>query len=243
MKRQDRQGVRLPSDVERKWGFKERFDNAMEAAEAASNSVKDLDKQLNQTEIFNRLTNNGKAQGVVMDVNGDVFINASYIVSGILKSLDSETFYLDLVNGILRGKFQEFTVEGKTVDTIAAEKAEAAKSEANAHSDEAVQAAIREVKSYADSAAKQAVDSQTQADIFNKLTNYGQQEGVYIINGQVFINASYISTGTLTSKDNTTFYLDLDTGILRGNFTALSIGGKAAYWKDNGDGTFTLMGA
>lgn len=239
MSRQDRQGVRLPSDVERKWGFKQRFDNAMEAAEAASNSVRDLDKRLDQTEVFNRLTNNGKSQGVFMDVNGQVYINASYIVSGILQSKDGETFFLDLVNGILKGKFEEFTVQGKTVDKIAQEQAEPiAKNKADD--------ALGDAKKYADEAAKkaakEAVDNQTQADIFNKLTNNGQNEGVYIINGQVFVNASYISSGILASQDGTTFYLDLDNGVVKGNFSEMSISGKKVSWKANEDGTYTLIG-
>lgn len=239
MSRQDRQGVRLPADVERKWGFKKKFDNVMEAAEAASKSVEELDKKLDQTEVFNRLTNNGKSQGVFMDVNGQVYINASYIASGILKSLDNETFFLDLVNGILKGKFEEFTVQGKTVDKIAQEQAEPiATSKAGT--------ALDDAKKYADEAAKkaakEAVDGQTQADIFNKLTNNGQNEGVYIINGQVFVNASYISSGILASQDGTTFYLDLDNGVVKGNFSEMSISGKKVSWKANEDGTFTLIG-
>lgn len=236
MSRQDRQGVRLPADVERKWGFKKKFANAMEAAEAASESVKELDKSLNQREVFNRLTNGGKSQGLFMDVNGQVYINASYITAGILASLDNETFYLDLVRGILKGKFEEFTVQGKTVDKIAEEQATAKSG-----------SALTEAKKYADEAAqkaaKAAVDGQSQADIFNKLTNNGQNEGVYIINGQVFINASYISTGILASKDGTTFYLDLDNGTLKGEFSELSIDGKKVSWKRNTDGTYTLIGS
>lgn len=235
MSRQDRQGVRLPADVERKWGFKKKFDNAMEAAEAASNSVKELDKSLTQKEVFNRLTNGGKSQGLFMDVNGQVYINASYITAGILASLDNETFYLDLVNGILKGKFEEFTVQGKTVDKIAEEQATAKSG-----------SALTEAKNYADEAAKkaakEAVDGQTQADIFNKLTNNGQNEGVYIINGQVFVNASYISSGILASQDGTTFYLDLDNGVVKGNFSEMSISGKKVSWKANEDGTYTLIG-
>ena len=174
-----------------------------------------------------------------MDVNGQVYINASYIVSGILQSKDGETFFLDLVNGILKGKFEEFTVQGKTVDKIAQEQAEPiAKNKADD--------ALGDAKKYADEAAKkaakEAVDNQTQADIFNKLTNNGQNEGVYIINGQVFVNASYISSGILASQDGTTFYLDLDNGVVKGNFSEMSISGKKVSWKANEDGTFTLIG-
>ena len=77
---------------------------------------------------------------------------------------------------------------------------------------------------YADAALKR----QTQTEIFNKLTNYGSVEGLFINeNGQIFFNAAFMSTGILQSKDGTTFYLDLDNGILNMNATSLSIGGKS----------------
>ena len=47
-------------------------------------AVTTLNTALNQTEIFNRLTNNGAIQGIYMQ-NGQLYINASYIQSGTLK--------------------------------------------------------------------------------------------------------------------------------------------------------------
>lgn len=47
-------------------------------------AVKELDKNLNQEEIFNRLTNNGVEQGVYLK-NGKLYLNFSYAVGGILK--------------------------------------------------------------------------------------------------------------------------------------------------------------
>lgn len=77
---------------------------------------------------------------------------------------------------------------------------------------------------YADAALKR----QTQTEIFNKLTNYGSVEGLFINeNGQIFFNAAFISTGTLQSKDGNTFYLDLDNGILKMNATELTIAGRS----------------
>lgn len=220
MSKQDRQGVRLPAEVERKWNFKKRFDNAMEAAEEASEEVEKLDESMNQTEIFNRLTNHGKAQGLFMDEEGNVFINASYLTTGILKSLDGDTFYLDLVKGILRGKFEEFSISGKTVEEIA-----------NASSG----TAQKNAETYADTAAKNAVNAQTQTDIFNKLTNNGQSEGIYYKNGQLYINASYLAAGILKTLNGTTFYLDLANNVLK-------ILGKTVSWEEQDDGTFYLVG-
>ena len=216
MSKQDRQGVRTPAEVERKWNFEHRFDSAMEAAVQASNSVKKLDESMDQTEIFNRLTNYGKAQGLYMDEEGNLFINASYLATGILSSVDGKTFYLDLVKGILKGEFTEFSISGKTVEQIAGD-------------------AQNSAEKYADQAAKNAVNSQSQTDVFNKLTNNGKAQGIYYKNGQLYINASYLAAGILKTLNGTTFYLDLAQNVLK-------ILGKTVSWKDNGDGTYTLTG-
>ena len=222
----DRQGVRTPADLERKYNFEKRFDNAMEAAAEASEAVKTLDGKLTQEEVFNRLTNGGKAQGFFLDEEGQVYINASYLVTGVLQSKDKKTFYLDLVNGVLKGQFSEFSISGKTVDEIAEEKAGQAQQNA---------------EEYANEAASNAVGSQTQTDVFNKLTNNGNAEGIFYQNGQLYINASYLVAGILKSLDGTTFYLDLVNGVLKGNFAELSIDGKKATWQENEDGTFILV--
>lgn len=46
-------------------------------------AVDDLDEALTQENIFNRLTNNGKTQGIYIE-NGDLYVNATYIKSGKL---------------------------------------------------------------------------------------------------------------------------------------------------------------
>lgn len=223
----DRQGVRTPAELERKYNFEKRFDNAMEAAEEASKAVDNLDMALNQAEVFNRLTNGGKSQGVYMGDDGNLYINASYLVTGILQSMDKKTFYLDLVNGVLKGQFTEFSISGKTVEEIAVEKADKAQQNA---------------EEYADEAASNAVGSQTQTDVFNKLTNNGNAEGIYFVNGQLYINASYLAAGILKSLDASTFYLDIANNVLKGKFSEISIGGKTCSWQENDDGTFTLVG-
>ena len=108
-------------------------------------------------------------------------------------------------------------------------------------------------KNYADSAASGAVQAQTQEDIYNKLTNGGEDQGVYLLNGKLYINASYIKTGefladlikagVIKSKDGTGVVIDLDKGTasLNGSVTtesekaksALSAGRLSMYY-DNG---------
>ena len=49
-------------------------------------------------------------------------------------------------------------------------------------------------------AASAAVSAQTQMDIFNKLTNNGQSQGIYIKDGLLYINATYIKSGMIVSE-------------------------------------------
>lgn len=59
------------------------------------------------------------------------------------------------------------------------------------------QPAPEDAAAYSDKAAAAAVDAQTQRDIFNRLTNNGAVQGLTLLNGQLYINASYIQSGTL----------------------------------------------
>ena len=49
----------------------------------------------------------------------------------------------------------------------------------------------------------------TQTYIFDKLTNNGQKQGLYLSNGLLYINATYMRTGVITGKRS---YWNLDTG-------------------------------
>lgn len=110
MSRQDRQGVRTAPDIERKYDIGKRFEEVKEAVSAASSSVVALDNKMNQSEVLNRLTNNGESRSVFMGSDGQLYINASYISRGILRSKDGTTFYLDLVNNIIKGRFTQISV-------------------------------------------------------------------------------------------------------------------------------------
>ena len=84
--------------------------SAADAAEKNANSYADKAAAAavsaqSQLDIFNKLSNNGAVKGLFL-YGGEVFTNATYMVTGILASRDGgKTFYLDLDNGILRGKF------------------------------------------------------------------------------------------------------------------------------------------
>lgn len=108
---------------------------------------------------------------------------ANLIKAGVLASLDNDTFYLDLENGILRMKAQSLEISGKTVDGIADEKA---------------QGALRSAKEYADGLVGGALDDAlTQEGIFNKLTDNGAKKGLYMEDNELYVNATFIKSGTL----------------------------------------------
>lgn len=117
--------------------------------------------------------------GLAMTQNGAIVadfittgvLTANLIQAGILQSSDGKTFYLDLEKGILRMMAESLTIGGKTINQIA------------------------------EKAADDAVDGQTQTDIFNKLTNNGAEQGLYIKDGKLYINASYMKSGTLDAND------------------------------------------
>ncbi len=80
------------------------------AINGANEAVDDLDTSLDQQEVFNRLTNNGKAQGIILQ-NGQLYINAEYIQSLILKvggvNNDNGTFEVYNGSGVLVGKIDK----------------------------------------------------------------------------------------------------------------------------------------
>lgn len=59
------------------------------------------------------------------------------------------------------------------------------------------QPAPEDAAAYSDKVAADAVNGLTQQQIFNKLTNNGAVQGITLVNGQLYINASYIQSGTL----------------------------------------------
>ena len=50
-----------------------------------------------------------------------------------------------------------------------------------------------------DFVAQNAVNAQTQASIFNKLTNNGATQGIYLNNGKIYINGEYIKANSITA--------------------------------------------
>ena len=107
------------------------------------------------------------------------------------------------------------TVGGSTVQSIANNAASAAESNAKSYAD-----------GVAASEAAAAVAAQTQLSIFNKLTNNGQTQGIYLQNGKLYINADYMQSGNISADR-----------IRGGNFFVGNFGGMTSniYISPSGD--------
>ena len=98
--KQDRQGVRTASQLEQKYRIGESFAKAFGLAEDAKKKAEEASRTVTEgmtpDAIFNALTNNGQNQGLYRGEDGELYINASYIVAGILRSMNGSTrFNLD----------------------------------------------------------------------------------------------------------------------------------------------------
>lgn len=83
---------------------------------------------------------------------------------------------------------------------------------------------LNQLKTQSQQIALGALDKLGQEEIFNKLTNNGQAQGIYILDGQLYINASYLQSGTLKAdlikagileSVDGSFRLNLETGEIR----------------------------
>lgn len=156
------------------------------AINGANEAVDDLDTSLDQQEVFNRLTNNKQTQGIILQ-NGQLYINASYLNTGILQvstASGTETLYVNVDTGEVRINATSFSLtDGRTIDTIA-----------NNAKNEAIQYTDSRLENFDPS------DELTQQEVFNILTNGGTTQGIYLQGGRIYINASYIGSGTLDAN-------------------------------------------
>lgn len=103
-------------------------------ADDVAEAIKNYDTSLGQPEIFNKLTNGGKEQGIYIK-DGKLYINATYILSGTLagnlingrglKVIDDDkkvTLEIDS-KGNVSLAVTNFSLKGKSVEDIASEEA------------------------------------------------------------------------------------------------------------------------
>ena len=88
------------------------INGANQAASDAAGAVDALDDSLTQRELFNRLTGNGAAQGIVL-ANGQLYINATYIQTGLITDATGANQW-NLGTGVLttgKGAIGDFTLD------------------------------------------------------------------------------------------------------------------------------------
>ena len=155
----------------------------------------DAKKIVNFERVFNALTDNGKQEGIYMQ-NGHLYINASYIKSGqisadlinlrninITNSSGTSTFAIDN-NGNVTLRPNTFVLtNGDTIYSIAENKASAALSNANRYTDNALN--------------NLDIGKMSKQEIINVLSDNSSNKGLYLSNGNVYMNADYINTGEL----------------------------------------------
>lgn len=176
------------------------------------NAIDNYDTSLGQDEVFNKLTKGGTEQGIYIE-DGKVYINAKYILAGLLageringrglKVINDDknvTLEIDSKGNVILAP-KTFSLQGKTVKEIA------------------------------DSSASTAVSGQTQADIFNKLTNGGKAQGIYLDeNGNVYVNGEYVQAKgikVVDSNGKTTFAIDKTTGAVTIAASQFTLGDKS----------------
>ncbi|WP_281696510.1 hypothetical protein [Bacteroides clarus] len=192
-----------------------------------NNAITEYDTSLGQTEIFNKLTNGGQTQGIYIQ-DGKLYINADYILSGtvagqrinakgirVLDANNNVTFEIDN-NGNVTIRANTFSLQGSTIQNIANSAADSALTSANNYTDNKASSTLSSAQSYATNQANNAynnsknyTDNQlanfspdvdlSQQEIFNILTNNGQTQGIYLSGGKIYVNASYIGSGTISS--------------------------------------------
>lgn len=127
----------------------------------------------------------------------------------------------------------------KAASTDATNKVNAALEAAKKAAADGDTSTLEAAKSYADNTATSHVDTfekaLTQQYIFNKLTNNGQLQGLYMAGGLLYVNATYLRSGIISGARS---YWNLDTGI----FSMSDANGVETVHLDGNGGRNTLTG-
>nr|DAZ56453.1 MAG TPA: hypothetical protein [Caudoviricetes sp.] len=155
----------------------------------------DAKKIVNFERVFNALTDNGKQEGIYMQ-NGHLYVNASYIKSGqisadlinlkninVTNSSGTSTFAIDNYGNVTLRPNTFVLTNGDTIYSIAENKASTALSNANRYTDNAL--------------SNLDIGKMSKQEIINVLSDNSNNKGLYLSNGNVYMNADYINTGEL----------------------------------------------
>lgn len=126
---------------------------------------------LSQQAVFNALTNYGQAEGIFL-TNGNLYLNATYMGTGTIADSDGINYW-NLDTGEFRLIPSNVEIEeGKTLQDML----------------DQIEQEIEDVE----------VDL-TQEEVFNALTNNGQWQGMFVRDGNIYFNATYIRGGTIAA--------------------------------------------
>lgn len=128
-------------------------------------------------------------------ISTDGKINAEQIVTGIIRDALGRNFWnLETGEFSLIGYATDQELEDglSSANTTAKGYADGALSNANTYTNQQAQGALDTAKNYADGKASALNNSLTQTEIFNRLTNNGQTQGIYLQNGKIYINLEYL---------------------------------------------------
>lgn len=155
----------------------------------------DTEKIVNFERVFNALTDNGKQEGIYMQ-NGHLYVNASYIKSGqisadlinlkninITNSSGISTFAIDNYGNVTLRPNTFALTNGDTIYSVAEDKASTALSNANRYTDKAL--------------GDLDIGKMSKQEIIDVLSDNSSNKGLYLSNGNVYMNADYINTGEL----------------------------------------------
>ena len=155
----------------------------------------DAEKIVNFERVFNALTDNGKQEGIYMQ-NGHLYINASYIKSGqisadlinlkninVTNSSGTSTFAIDNYGNVTLRPNTFALTNGDTIYSVAEDKASTALSDANRYTDNAL--------------SDLDIGKMSKQEIIDVLSDNSKNKGLYLSNGNVYMNADYINTGEL----------------------------------------------
>lgn len=155
----------------------------------------DTRKIVNFETVFNALTDNGKQEGIYMQ-DGHLYVNASYIKSGqisadlinlkninVTNSSGTSTFAIDNYGNVTLRPNTFALTNGDTIYSVAEDKASTALSSANSYTDKAL--------------SDLDIGKMSKQEIINVLSDNSNNKGLYLSNGNVYMNADYINTGEL----------------------------------------------
>ena len=155
----------------------------------------DAEKIVNFERVFNALTDNGKQEGIYMQ-NGHLYINASYIKSGqisadlislkninVTNSSGISTFAIDNYGNVTLRPNTFTLTNGDTIYSVAEDKASTALLNANRYTDKAL--------------GDLDIGKMSKQEIIDVLSDNSSNKGLYLSNGNVYMNADYINTGEL----------------------------------------------